>query len=178
MTKNKQKEDIFELKDTAFSDKWSTYKYLTSIHSDIKKDITSDFILAKLNENQKESIIELVRDAYFIKKAMERLIDCKTYKVGKNHKYIKNNDGSFRKFDLSEDEKEYISNMAKLTFNAIMIKILMTKIEYRNVDSNVIMELITEKDKMVAENDRLEEENKDITERIKKNIKKGGNDGN
>lgn len=176
MSSKKGEDKFFGLKDTAFSDKWSTYKYLTTIQSDIKDEITSDFILAKLNENQKESVIELVRDAYFVKKEMEKLALAWRYKPLKNGKYIKNEDGTFKKFALPQEEQKYIKNIAKITFNSIMIKIIMTKIEYRNVDKNVIMELITEKDKMAAENEEISDENKRLLEKAKRNIKKGGKD--
>jgi len=176
--RNQEKNDFYKLRESSFSDKWSTYKYLTSIQSDIKKDITSDFILAKLDQNQKESVIELVRDAYYIKKMMERYADHKTYKVNKRTgRYLTNADGTYKQHSLDPKEKKYILNMAKITFNSIMIKIIMTKIEYRNVDKNVMMELITEKDKMNGENGDLEGENREILERMKKNIKKGKEGG-
>lgn len=175
MTKEKDN-NFFEIKNSAFSDKWGTYKYLTDIQSDIKKDITSDFILAKLNETQKEAVIELVRDAYFIKKELERLTNAYYYKPLKNGRYVKNEDGTFRRFPITKEQRDYIMNIAKMTFNSYMIKIIMTKIEYRNVENNVMMELITEKDKMAMENFKLEEENKDLMKRMKNNIKKGGDE--
>lgn len=172
----KDQNSFYDIKESSFSDKWGTYKYLTDIQSDIKEDITSDFILAKLNENQKESVIELVRDAYFVKKEIEKLALGYRYRPLKNGKYMKNKDGTFKRFDLTRIEQKYIEKVAKITFNSFMIKIIMTKIEYRNVENNVMMELITEKDKMSAENSRLEEENKDLLKRMKNNIKKGSGD--
>lgn len=163
-----------KFRDDGFSDKWSTYKYLTGIHSpDLQKSITSDFILAKLDINQKESIIELVRDAYYVKKEIEKLLEGYHYVKDKKGKYLKNDDGSYKTVPLSYDEQRYIKNKAQTTFNSLMIKIIMTKIEYRNVEKNVIMELITEKDKMTEESMKLERENKELGQRLKENIKKG-----
>lgn len=168
-----KEEDKFKMRESVFSDKWGTYKYLTDIQSDIRKDITSDFILAKLNDTQKEAVIELVRDAYFVKKEMEKLKDGFIYQVDKKGKYIRNKDGTFKRFPISKEEQKIIENLAKITFNSFMIKIIMTKIEYRNVENNVMVELLTEKDKMAIDNERLEAENRDLTKRIKNNIVKG-----
>ncbi len=159
-----------------FDDKWSTYKYMTDVQSDIKKDITSDFILAKLkNDNAPEpiGIIELVRDGYFCKKMLERYIDSWTYQVGKNGKYIRNKDGTFKKFPLSDESKRYIKNVAEVNFNVYMVKVIMTVIMYRNIKDNVLMELITEKDRLSGETEGLKKENEELMKKMSKNIKKG-----
>lgn len=169
--KKKSKDEEFQKED--FTDKYGTYKYLTQPQSDIKVDITSDFILAKLNENQKEAIIELVRDAYFAKKTIEKLAEGWVYKVGKDRKYIRNEDMTYKRYPLPPDERKYIQQLAKITFNSYMIKLIMTVIMYRNIEQNILMELITEKDRLNQETEELKRENQELGKRIKENVKKG-----
>lgn len=171
-----KKEDKKSFEKEDFSDKWGIYKYLTEPQSDIKENITSDFILAKLDNKQAptpEPVIELVRDAYFAEKYMNKLTESYRYKVGKDGKYIRNQDGTFKKFPLDNDEIDYIRKYARMTFNAYMIKLIMTVLMYRNIDKNVLMELITERDRMSEENERLRQENMSVKDRVKENIKKG-----
>lgn len=163
--------DENKFEDEPFADKWGTYRHFTKVHSDIKDDITSDFILAKLTDNQKESITELVRDAYFCKKEIEKLAKSKHYKLGKNNRFIKNSDGSFAKFDMSEDEQNYIKALGKITFNSYMIKILMITIMYRNIDKNTLIELMTEKEKLENENERLENETANLGQKVKAKLR-------
>lgn len=157
--------------DDGFSDKYSTYKHLIEVKSDIRDNITSDFILAKLNDNQKESVVELVRDAYFAKKEIEKLARGYTYRIDKNRKYYRNEDYSYKKFELSQDEKDYIKMVARMTFNSYMIKLIMTVIMYRNIDKNVVMELITEKDRLMGENEELSREKDTLLGKAKNKLK-------
>ena len=124
MAKKEEKESGFFKE--GFDDKWSTYKYMTDVQSDIRKDITSDFILAKLRNDQAPEpagIIELVRDGYFCKKMLERYMGAWIYKVGVNGKYIRNKDGTFKKFPLDAQLKKYIRNIAEVNFNVYMVKV-------------------------------------------------------
>ena len=113
-----------------------------------------------------------------MKKELEKLANGYVYRPLRNGKYTKNSGGTFKKFPIPKESRDYIKNVAKMTFNSYMIKIIMTKIEYRNVENNVMVELITEKDKMNAENEKLEAENKDLIKRMQNNIKKGGSEQN
>ena len=171
--KKKEKEGFLQ---EDFTDKWSTFKYLTGVQSDLKHDVTSDFILAKLRENQKEAIIELVRDAYFAKKEVLKLTRGWNYKIDRKGKYIKNDDKTFKKFPLDLVEIKYIKNLADITFNSYMIKMIMTVIMYRNIEQNVLMEMITEKDRLAEESEGLKRENEELTKRVAKNIKEGDKD--
>lgn len=169
-----KEKDFFE---EDFNDKYGIYKHLVDVHSDIKKDITSDFILAKLKNDQApvpEPIIELVRDAYFCKKMIERYAEAKEYKVDARGKWIKEKDGTYKKYPISDEKIKYIKNEAKIIFNVYMIKVIMTVIMYRNIKENVIMELITEREKYEAEIEKAKQENANVGETIKKNIKKSG----
>lgn len=51
----------------AFDDKLEVLRFISSVHSRIKDEITSDFILAKLTEQDKNYIIEMTTNAYFMK---------------------------------------------------------------------------------------------------------------
>ena len=69
-----------------------------------------------------------------------------------------------------------IGNLADITFNSYMIKMIMTVIMYRNIEQNVLMEMITEKDRLAEESEGLKRENEELTKRVAKNIKEGDKD--
>ena len=166
----KEEESQFAL--GSFADEYGVKKYLTEVQQgSIKRDITSDFVLAKLTETQRDAIIELVRVARFAKKEIEKYAKSWYYKPMKNGKYVKNKDGSFRRFELSKEEKQYINNLAIITFDSYMIKLTMTVIMYRNLENNVLMELLTEKNKLEAEIAELTEKNKTVGQKAKDRLK-------
>ena len=53
-------------------------KYTSQVQSDINTNITSDFVLAKLNEKDKTAIIEMTDNAYHAKKILLQI--AKNYK--------------------------------------------------------------------------------------------------
>lgn len=157
----------------SFADKYGVFKHVLDVQSDIKRDLTSDFILAKLEPHQREAFVGAIANAYNVKRKMEEYVKGKEYRVGKNGNYIRNEDMTFKKFNLSKTKIDYIMNMARITFNTYMVKMITITLLQRNLKENTIVELVTERDKIMDENGRLREENKTISERVKSNIKEG-----
>lgn len=156
-----------EFKESVIGDKWGHFNFLARVHSDIQKDMTSDFILAKFPEEKRVVVAELVRDAYFIQKEIEKLTKSWDYKIGKNGHYLKNEDGTYKKIELSETKKNYIILVAKITFNSYMIKLIVTAIMNRNLDKNVMLELMTQKDQLEQENADLGEGASKLKEKLR-----------
>ena len=63
-----------------------------------------------------------------------------------------------------------------MTFDAYMIKLIMTVLMYRNLPENVLLELMADKERLTEETEKLKEEHKDLSQRKKENIKKGEKD--
>ena len=148
-----------------FSDQLDVLKETISIKSSIREDITSDFVLASnLSEQDKTGIIEMTGDAYFSKKIIKLYAERGfNYEWDKNKKdWAKNEDGSYKKVGLNNDEKQKIYNIAERLFTAYMIKIMMTVILNRNVDKNYLISLLTNRDneKTSEEAEEREEEKK------------------
>lgn len=103
-----------------WDDKYDMYKYIASVQSNIKSYISSDFVQAKLNDTDKEFVIEMVTNAFFVKR-------------------ICMNIGN----DLDENNNEYILNLANIVFDSIITKLYMIVILNRNVSMNYILKLLT-----------------------------------
>ena len=80
--------------------------------------------IRKINRSSfdmEEDIDGIVTYSY---KYMNKLTESYRYKVGKDGKYIRNPDYTFKKFPLTELEIQYIRKYARMTFNAYMVKLI------------------------------------------------------
>lgn len=103
-----------------FDTKLDVLRYLTLVQSRINEDITSDAVLAKLTEKDKELIIETTNNAY----TAIRLIAYTSLKA-KN----------------KEDSKK-IMEYADQMFDIFMNRCYMTMIMNRNVEGNYILNIL------------------------------------
>ena len=58
---------------TNFNDRLDILKHVSEIKLRLKNDITNDFVLAKLEDKDKEAIIEMTGNAYFSKRLLDTL---------------------------------------------------------------------------------------------------------
>jgi hypothetical protein len=126
---------IFD-KGESIDNKLELLRYISNVNSRIKDDISSDFILAKLKDKDKEGIIEMTSNAYFVKKVMVMLAE-----KHKEYKY----DTKTKKWTMSHLDtktKEAMKKIADATFDAYMTRIYMTAILNRNVPRNYLVRLI------------------------------------
>lgn len=141
-------------------DKLDLIKGLSQVESRIKKNITSDFILAKLDEKQKKLITETTSNAYFCKKIIEGTKDKKKW-------YWR--DGFWEQDNLTEKEEIRIKKASERTFEAFMIKNIMIALLNRNVKNNHLVRLMTG---LQDEEDEEEgKREKEIINKIKEQIK-------
>ena len=104
------KEKIIE--EASIDNKLELLRYVSNVQSRIKEDISSDFILAKLGDKDKNGIIEMTSNAYFVKKIMQLL-------AKKHTKYeYDSKTKTWKKIFLSEKEKEAIEKIANATFDS------------------------------------------------------------
>lgn len=138
-------------------------KYLSDVQSDIKRSITSDFILAKLDDKQKEYIQETAVSAFFMQRIVLML-----KKLGTKWKFENNN---WIETELDEYDKMRMDEITKSLFEAFMNRITMITILNRNSDRNHLVNVLG--GVINQEEKEAEEEKKQgrILENFKKIIK-------
>lgn len=137
-------------------------KYMTKILSrGIKRDVTPDFVMAKLHPKDKEALIEMTNNAYFSKRNIQTLKQRGKWTYNNTTKtWIQN--------EMNEEDKKKIDEITDKMFDTFMTRNIMTAILNRNVKDNHILRLLsgfdTEEDKDLRSTPTQEEE----TNRIKK----------
>jgi hypothetical protein len=122
--------------ENTIDNKLEILKFASQVQSRIRDDISEDFILAKLGEKDKEGIVEMTSNAYFMKKILAILKD-------KGTKYdwdIKNKAWVQRK--LNDNEKDFIEKVANATFDSYLTRIYMVVILNRNVPNNHLLNIL------------------------------------
>lgn len=122
---------------TELDNKLELIKFTSQVQSRIKDEISSDFILAKLSEKDKEGIIEMTADAYFCKKLIQTLNEKGSITEWNNK--IKN----WETRNLTTAEEEAIKTYADQVFDAFLTRIYMTVILNRNVPKNHLLKVLT-----------------------------------
>lgn len=120
-----------------FDDKLDLYKYMADIHSRIKNDISSDFVLAKLEDKDKEAIVEMTVNAYFSKKIIDYVA-----KAGYKWKWDINK-RVWVKTDMDEKTKTSIETIGKALFDSFMNRLYMIAVLNRNKKNNYILDTLT-----------------------------------
>ena len=116
-------------------------KYTSQVQSDINTNITSDFVLAKLNEQDKTAIIEMTDNAYHAKKIL--------LQIAKNYKQNTWNPTT-KQWEITPITKEHpiykkIQKIANKTFNMYMIKMQMIALLNRNVEKNHLINILAQR---------------------------------
>lgn len=136
---NQQKEE------ERFSDKLDVYQFVSEVKLSLRKNITSDFVLAKLGQKDKEGIIEMTGNAYLAKRLIDRLAKgCK-----------------------DKEKKKKIEEISKATFDMYMNRIYMTVILNRNVDKNYLINVLSGYDEKEEEIEDAEEDKEEMKSKIK-----------
>lgn len=120
-----------------FSDKLDVMKFVADIKLRLKRDITTDFVLAKLEGKDKEAIIEMTSNAYFAKKLLLLL-------SRKSRRWIWNEKkGEYEKQEISKEDKKYLEGLSDAVFDSYMTRIYMTVVLNRNVDKNYLINVLS-----------------------------------
>lgn len=140
-------------------------KYIATVQSNIKEDVTSDFVLCKLGDKDKEAVIELGSDAYYAKKLIT-VIKKKAYRYRWNQQ-----EKNWTKEAITDQEKEKIKVFEKNTFNAYMNKLSLLAILNRNVTKNHIVNVLSKR-AIEEEEEEKQEEIKGLIQSVQDKIKK------
>lgn len=147
--------------ETPIDNKLDLMKALGQVQSDIKDRITSDFVLAKLDEKKQELIVNTTSNAYFCKSLIERTKERKIWKWnGKN----------WEETEQTKEDKNKIDEAGRRTFNAFMTKNTMIAVLNRNIKNNYLIRLMTglnEEENEEEEDDKSDE----IIKKLKAQIK-------
>lgn len=132
--------------DKPFSDRYDIARFLADIKLRLRRDISTDFVLAKFDAKNKEGVIEMTSNAYFAKKLIQLL---------KRRGYVwkwNAEKGEYNKEELSKKDSDYLTKLGDGIFDAFMTRIYMTTILNRNVDGNYLINVLagyTEKEENV-----------------------------
>lgn len=161
--KTTQKPELIEPQEETIDNKLEILTFLAKVKGRIKKDITEDFILAKLSEKDKIAIINMTSNAYYMYK-ITTIIAEKSTKYEWN-----NNKKEWTIRTLTKEEKESINNIAKAIFDSIMTPIYMTVLLNRNVEKNHLVRIIAGANQEIEEEGTPKEES--LLEQAKKMVK-------
>lgn len=144
-----------------FDDKLEVLRFSSAVHSRINDEITSDFVLSKLNQKDKQFIIEMTCNAYYMKSVFDILASRIKLKNIYNP-------------DQKEQITKEIEKISISMFKSFMIKNYMIANLNRNEAQNTILKLL-----VGGKDDTTEDEDKDkdalatITEKLKPKTEKG-----
>lgn len=127
----------YNLPDNSNADsKLELIKHSTQVHSRLKEDITSDFVLAKISDpNIKEAMVELTSNAYFCKKLILEIQNKTTWHWNNQTKQWENQ-------ELQDNQINRIKTLAEQTFDSFMKRLTMTAVLARNVPENHLIKLV------------------------------------
>lgn len=125
-------------KDLMLDNKLQLAKWQADVHNRLKKDIGADFVLAKLNEHQREVMTEIILDAYLIKKQMMKI------KAKSRQWKWDNKKKEWIETMYSKTKQEDMQKIIDTTFDSIMIRVYSSVILHRNVDKNIMLEYLAE----------------------------------
>lgn len=150
-------------------------KSFTDVKSDLHKSITSDLVLARFTDKEKEFITEMVHNGYY----GQQLIELASLKATTWNWNKKERQWEERRID--KKTREAMKQEGKRCFNAYMIRPHMLGILHRNIPKNYLIRLIMglpeseeEEDIMKSEREKKEEK----IERLKENAKRWNNKRN
>ena len=126
--------------DKAHSDdvdnKLELMKYVTVVQSTIRDNISSDFVLAKLGDKDKEAIIEMTSNAYYGQKLLG--VVANSYK-----KWVWDESKSEWNFiSINKNEKALLNQYRQNLFDSFMTRVFMTTILNRNIDENFLIKIL------------------------------------
>lgn len=150
--KHKNEDEPLKTPETQeFDTRLDAIKFTSEVHSRIKRDINSDFVMAILNEKDKEAITEMTANAYFVKRIFDQLAQqVKETSKNKPQKQLQ--------FEINQ-----IQTTGKKIFDTYMVRIYMTVLLNRNVPKNHLMKILA---------GQYEEENETTEEKPKKGLLK------
>ncbi|MBD3248486.1 hypothetical protein GF336_00385 [Candidatus Woesearchaeota archaeon] len=142
---------------------------LKNVENQIKEVLGSDFVLASFSQEQKEYIADMLKDAYFARNTLIAYQSAKKYHWDNKKKdWDRNEDGSYKKVGLNDEEKKKIKDSADNLFRSYMIEPLSLAVLERNKKGNFILNLLVKgsQEKEEEEKQEAKEEAQSIAQRI------------
>lgn len=143
-----QTNDIITKTDTV-TDKLELLKWTAQIQSTIRKDISSDYILSKPDDKEKEAMIEMYVNAVTTKKMLTKLTTTKKWTWNRQT-------NNWQQHRINNQEQEYIKILAQMTFDSIMCRMHMIANLTRNKDKNPLLNKITQMPKTTETEEETE----------------------
>jgi hypothetical protein len=147
--KDSDEEYSLEENEEEFKGRLDIMKFVADVKLRLKRDITADFILAKLEKKDKEAIIEMTSNAYFSKKLMF-ILATRSHFWEWNEKRME-----YTKRRMTKEKTKYILKIGDAIFDSYMTRIYMTVLLNRNVDKNYMINVLagynSESDKEVEQ---------------------------
>lgn len=134
-----QKENTIDFQPLDTDTKLAFLKHLSEVESNIKNHISKDFVLAHLNEKDKEGITEMSSNAYFAASIIEK-IKHKTKEKGQW--YWNKTNKTWEKHNYNEERLQEITKIQTTLFTTFMRKLYMVAILNRNTSKNHILNVL------------------------------------
>lgn len=114
------------------------------VHSNLKRSVTEDYILAHLGDEEKKFIKENLENASEAQDIVIRLAN-RGFRYewdNKKRDWVRNEDGSFKKIPINENEKIKISRYAKNLYDNYMILPDSIAVLNRNNKNNYMLNIL------------------------------------
>lgn len=161
-----EQEDTNIQGEQSIDNKLEMLKFTATVQSRIRKDISEDFVLAKLGAQDKEGVIEMTTNAYFMKKIMHQIRTRGNWRW----EWDKTKQ-TWHKKQKQPKELEYMRSIENKTFDSYMTRIYMTVILNRNVKENWLINILSES-KTAETGTVLNDEDAETREKIKELMKR------
>lgn len=125
-------------------------KEFIKVHSNSNKNvISSDYVLARFNEKEKEFCMEMYHNANFGLAIITRVKDCHVKSVWDKTTH------TWQFMHLSEDQKQILESLGLELFDAFMARTNMISVVSRNTHDNHLIRIITrqEEDDTLSQNE-------------------------
>jgi hypothetical protein len=159
---NDEPKPIFEnsqIDGEKFTDIYDVLSNIGKVHSRIQREITSDFIFAKLEQQDKEFVIEMTVNAFDV------------LKIYMQSKYNIIQNIGMKEYKIIEPQ---FNVYMKSSFDTFMNRVFMVVNMNRNTDGNFMINILSQIEKS-KENQTTEVKNvEDINKRLKEMSNEGG----
>lgn len=164
-TRLKQEEEIKPLKEDYTETRLDFLKGLSAIGSRLNRRISSDWVMARLEEKDREAIREMMANAYYGDNLLKEIpLKFKRWKFDVERQVWEDE-------YMSKEEKDAIVNQADKMFDTFTIRVETTVILNRNVKNNWLVRLMAGAQEEEVEYDKSTDEKK-IAEKVTDMMKK------
>lgn len=145
-------------------------KFLSEVQGRVKGQLTSDFVLAKLSEKDKEATREILANAYYSKRVMETVIIKaaeQTWEYDKERLI-------WRTRGLEEKRIKEIREQIELLMDTMTVRLQVTAVVNRNVPNNKLLRMLLRRNEEEEGEEEKEKNAEKVAGKVMEVIKREG----